>query len=108
MGQSSSSIGSISAARREAESLAASTGALPTLQKAFSLLSDPQTNGIPLITLQVEFPTVYLQMEIFFSIFLAVLVSIFTGISVDHLICSVVFLICDGIFEFFCVPPAAN
>lgn len=54
MGQSSSSsTGNISAAQREAESLAAATGALPTLQKAFSLLSDSQTNAIPLGSLQV-------------------------------------------------------
>lgn len=52
MGQSSSSTGNISPAQREAESLAAATGALPTLQKAFSLLSDSQTNAIPLGSLE--------------------------------------------------------
>ena len=52
MGQSSSTE-QISGVQREAESLAASTGALPTLQKAFSRLSDPQTELIPLDSLQV-------------------------------------------------------
>ncbi|XP_027091389.1 uncharacterized protein [Coffea arabica] len=51
MGQSSSTE-QISGVQREAESLAASTGALPTLQKAFSRLSDPQTELIPLDSLQ--------------------------------------------------------
>lgn len=37
---------------RDAESLAASTGALPMLQKAFSVLSDPLTHSIPLPSLQ--------------------------------------------------------
>ncbi|KAL3514745.1 hypothetical protein ACH5RR_027462 [Cinchona calisaya] len=51
MGQTSSTE-QISPAQREAESLAASTGALPTLHKAFSLLSHPQTGLIPLDSLQ--------------------------------------------------------
>ena len=38
---------------REAESLAASTGALPMLQKSFSRLADPQTNAFPIRTLQI-------------------------------------------------------
>ncbi|XP_075082206.1 uncharacterized protein LOC107764097 isoform X2 [Nicotiana tabacum] len=51
MGQSSSAE-QVSPEQREAESLAASTGALPSLQKAFSLLSNPQTHSIPLHSLQ--------------------------------------------------------
>ncbi|KAE8654034.1 TLD-domain containing nucleolar protein isoform 2 [Hibiscus syriacus] len=52
MGASSSTEQSISAEQRELESLAASTGALPLLQKSFSKLSDPQTNTISIQTLQ--------------------------------------------------------
>ncbi|CAH9080903.1 unnamed protein product [Cuscuta epithymum] len=51
MGQSSSTD-QPSPEQREAESLAASTGALPTLQKTFSILSDPQTNTIPVESLK--------------------------------------------------------
>ncbi|CAN4093955.1 unnamed protein product [Withania somnifera] len=51
MGQSSSAE-QVSPEQREAESIAASTGALPNLQKAFSLLSDPHTHSIPLHSLQ--------------------------------------------------------
>ncbi|XP_049362939.1 uncharacterized protein LOC125827666 isoform X1 [Solanum verrucosum] len=51
MGQSSSAE-QVSPEQREAESIAASTGALPNLQKAFSVLSDPQTNSIPIHSLQ--------------------------------------------------------
>ncbi|KAH6780185.1 TLD-domain containing nucleolar protein [Perilla frutescens var. hirtella] len=52
MGQSSSSEQGVSPELREVQSLAASTGALPSLQKAFSLLSHPQTQSIPLASLQ--------------------------------------------------------
>ncbi|KAL7086006.1 hypothetical protein ACP275_14G312000 [Erythranthe tilingii] len=52
MGQSSSTEHDVSPELREVQSLAASTGSLPSLQKAFSLLSDPQTNSIPLHSLQ--------------------------------------------------------
>lgn len=51
MGQSSS-IEQVSPELREVQSLAASTGALPALEKSFSLLSDPHTNSIPLNSLQ--------------------------------------------------------
>ncbi|KAJ8540931.1 hypothetical protein K7X08_001747 [Anisodus acutangulus] len=54
MGQSSSAE-QVSPEQREAESIAASTGALPKLQKAFSLLSDPQTHSIPTHSLQKYF-----------------------------------------------------
>ncbi|KAL6522050.1 hypothetical protein OROMI_031927 [Orobanche minor] len=53
MGQSSSSSEQeVSPELREAQSLAASTGALSSLEKAFSLLSDPQTKSIPIHSLQ--------------------------------------------------------
>lgn len=52
MGQSSSAE-QVSPEQREAESVAASTGALPNLKKAFSVLSDPQTHSIPIHSLQV-------------------------------------------------------
>ncbi|KAB1203686.1 hypothetical protein CJ030_MR8G025495 [Morella rubra] len=52
MGASSSTEQKVSAEQREVEALAASTGALPMLQKAFSRLADPQTNAVPLKTLQ--------------------------------------------------------
>ncbi|GFY86227.1 TLD-domain containing nucleolar protein [Actinidia rufa] len=48
----SSSTEQVPAEQRKAESLTASTGALPMLQKAFSVLADPQTNTIPLHSLQ--------------------------------------------------------
>ncbi|KAL2499403.1 TLD-domain containing nucleolar protein [Abeliophyllum distichum] len=51
MGQSSSTE-QLSPELREVRALAASTGALPALEKAFSLLSDPNTNSIPLNSLQ--------------------------------------------------------
>lgn len=51
MGASSSSE-QASPEQREAESLAASTGALTVLEKAFSNLSDPQTQTIPISSLQ--------------------------------------------------------
>ncbi|VFR03603.1 unnamed protein product [Cuscuta campestris] len=51
MGQSSSADRP-SPEQLEAESLAASTGALPTLQKSFSILSDPQTKTVPVGSLQ--------------------------------------------------------
>lgn len=48
----STSAEQVPAEEREAESLAGSTGALPILKQAFSLLSDPQSNSIPLHSLQ--------------------------------------------------------
>ncbi|MED6139056.1 hypothetical protein PIB30_080289 [Stylosanthes scabra] len=47
MGASQSTHPAVSAEQREAESVAASTGALPFLHKAFSNLSNPQTNAVP-------------------------------------------------------------
>ncbi|XP_039053306.1 uncharacterized protein LOC120195309 isoform X2 [Hibiscus syriacus] len=52
MGASSSTEQPVSAEQRELESLAASTGALPLLQKYFSKLSDPQTSTISIQILQ--------------------------------------------------------
>ncbi|KAF5803742.1 putative TLDc domain-containing protein [Helianthus annuus] len=48
----SSSTEQISPEQREAESLAASTGALSALEKAFSTLSDPETKTIPITSLK--------------------------------------------------------
>lgn len=55
----SSSMEQVSVEQREAESLAASIGVLPMLQKAFSVLADPQTNTIPLHSLQQCFSLVF-------------------------------------------------
>lgn len=52
MGQSSSRDQEESPELREVQSLAASTGALPSLQMAFSLLSDPQTKSVPVHSLK--------------------------------------------------------
>uniref|UniRef100_A0A2P2KG28 TLDc domain-containing protein n=1 Tax=Rhizophora mucronata TaxID=61149 RepID=A0A2P2KG28_RHIMU len=52
MGASSSTEQKVSSERREVEGLAASTGAIRTLQSAFSKLADPQLNAIPLHSLQ--------------------------------------------------------
>ncbi|KAL5557913.1 hypothetical protein UlMin_034124 [Ulmus minor] len=52
MGASSSSEQKVPADQREAESLAVSSGSLPMLQKSFSNLADPQSNAIPLQSLQ--------------------------------------------------------
>lgn len=51
----SSSTEQVSTEQREVETLAASTGALPMLQKSFSRLSNPETKAVPLKSLQVEF-----------------------------------------------------
>ncbi|KAF8405346.1 hypothetical protein HHK36_010250 [Tetracentron sinense] len=48
----SSSTDQVSREQQEVESLAASTGALPMLQKAFFKLSDPQTKAVPLKSLK--------------------------------------------------------
>jgi len=53
MGASSSTEQNVSREQREVESLAASTGSISLLQNAFSKLADPQTNAIPLQSLQV-------------------------------------------------------
>ncbi|XP_047978116.1 uncharacterized protein LOC125220044 [Salvia hispanica] len=52
MGQSSSMEQGVSPELRKVQSLAASTGALPSLQKSFPLLSNLQTQSIPLASLQ--------------------------------------------------------
>lgn len=52
MGQSSSREEEVSPELRQVQSLAASTGALPSLEKTFSVLSDPQTKSIPIHSLQ--------------------------------------------------------
>ncbi|XP_022133721.1 uncharacterized protein LOC111006234 [Momordica charantia] len=52
MGASNSTEKEVPDDQKEAEALAASTGVLPQLQKAFSKLADPQTNAIPLEALQ--------------------------------------------------------
>lgn len=55
MGASTSTEKKVPDDQREAEALAASTGALPQLQSAFSKLVDPQTNAIPFESLQAIF-----------------------------------------------------
>ncbi|TKY73861.1 TLD domain-containing protein 1 [Spatholobus suberectus] len=52
MGASTSAEPRVSAEQKEAEAVAASTGALPMLQKAFSKLANPETNAVPLENLQ--------------------------------------------------------
>lgn len=54
MGASTSTEHKVPAEQREAETLAASTGALSMLQKSFSKLADPQSSAIPLDSLQVR------------------------------------------------------
>ncbi|KAK4434599.1 hypothetical protein Salat_0622700 [Sesamum alatum] len=63
MGQSSSREQEVSPELREVQSLAASTGALPSLEKAFSLLSDPQTKTIPIHSLQKCFDLAFESLE---------------------------------------------
>ena len=57
----SSSTEAVSKEQREVESQAASTGALPLLQKSFSNLADPLSNSIPLSSLQVPIACLILQ-----------------------------------------------
>lgn len=52
MGASTSTEHKVPAEQREAETLAASTGALSMLQKSFSKLADPQSSAIPFESLQ--------------------------------------------------------
>ncbi|XP_041024746.1 uncharacterized protein LOC121265253 [Juglans microcarpa x Juglans regia] len=59
MGASSSTDQKVSTDQREVETLAASTGALPMLQQAFSRLADPQSNAVPLKSLQQCFCLAY-------------------------------------------------
>ncbi|KAM1017391.1 hypothetical protein ACFX13_047712 [Malus domestica] len=59
MGASTSTEHKVPNEQREAEALAASTGALPMLQKSFSNLADPQSNAIPLHSLQQCFRLTY-------------------------------------------------
>ncbi|KAL2241974.1 uncharacterized protein LOC105159329 isoform X2 [Sesamum indicum] len=63
MGQSSSTEQQVSPELRQVQSLAASTGALPSLEKAFSLLSDPQTKSIPIHSLQKCFDLGFESLE---------------------------------------------
>lgn len=55
MGASSSTQQHPPSEQREVESLAASTGALSLLRNAFSKLAHPQTNTLPLQSLQVHY-----------------------------------------------------
>ncbi|KAI4317135.1 hypothetical protein L6164_025034 [Bauhinia variegata] len=59
MGASSSSEQNVSREQREVETVAASMGALPMLQKAFSKLADPETSTVPLENLQKCFSVAY-------------------------------------------------
>ncbi|XP_048332596.1 uncharacterized protein LOC107420375 [Ziziphus jujuba] len=52
MGASTSTEQKVPMEQREAENLAASSGALPLLHKAFSKLADPHSNAIPIQSLQ--------------------------------------------------------
>ncbi|XP_051149813.1 uncharacterized protein LOC127264377 [Andrographis paniculata] len=63
MGQSSSREEEVSPELREVQSLAASTGALPSLEKAFSVLSDPQTKSIPIQSLQKCFELTFERLK---------------------------------------------
>lgn len=63
MGASSSKEQNVSSEQREVESLAASTGSTSLLQNAFSKLADPQTNAIPLQSLQQCFSLNYKSTE---------------------------------------------
>ncbi|KAG6422674.1 hypothetical protein SASPL_113051 [Salvia splendens] len=64
MGQSSSTEQGASPEMLEVQSLVASTGALPSLQKSFPLLSDPQTQSIPLPSLQNWVTTYLIKLDI--------------------------------------------
>lgn len=55
MGASTSTEQKVSAEQQEEENVAASTGALPILKKAFSKLGDSETNTVSLENLQVLF-----------------------------------------------------
>ncbi|XP_058786553.1 uncharacterized protein LOC131661140 [Vicia villosa] len=55
MGAATSSEPRVPAEQQEAENVAASTGALPILQKAFSKFANSETNAIPLENLQQGF-----------------------------------------------------
>ncbi|XP_027903058.1 uncharacterized protein LOC114163139 [Vigna unguiculata] len=55
MGASTSSEQNVSEEQNEAESVAASTGAFPMLEKAFSKLANPETNVVSLENLQQRF-----------------------------------------------------
>ncbi|KAL6295602.1 hypothetical protein ACE6H2_003744 [Prunus campanulata] len=59
MGASTSTEQKVSIEQREAESLAASTGALSMLQKSFYSLADPDSDAIPLNSLQQCFSLTY-------------------------------------------------
>ncbi|KAF7840077.1 TLD domain-containing protein KIAA1609-like protein [Senna tora] len=59
MGASSSTEQNVPTERREVETEAASAGALPMLQKAFSNLANPETNSVPIEKLQQCLNLVY-------------------------------------------------
>ncbi|CAG7906455.1 hypothetical protein HID58_014992 [Brassica napus] len=59
MGASSSTDNKESSEKREIESLAASTGALPLLQRFFSKLADPQTNTVSFQSFKKSFTLSY-------------------------------------------------
>ncbi|KAG7543898.1 TLDc domain [Arabidopsis thaliana x Arabidopsis arenosa] len=59
MGASSSTDNKESSEKREIESLAASTGALPLLQRSFSKLVDSQTNTVPFQSFKQSFGLSY-------------------------------------------------
>lgn len=59
MGASTSTDHKASIEQREAESIATSSGALPFLQKSFSLLADPHSNAIPFESLKKCFSLTY-------------------------------------------------
>ncbi|KAM6574261.1 hypothetical protein CsatA_022588 [Cannabis sativa] len=55
----SNSTESVSIQQREAESIAASSGALPSLHTTFSTLADPNSHAIPLQSLEKSFSLTY-------------------------------------------------
>ncbi|KAM6550657.1 hypothetical protein CsatB_000465 [Cannabis sativa] len=55
----SNSTESVSIEQREAESIAASSGALPSLHTTFSTLADPNSHAIPLQSLEKSFSLTY-------------------------------------------------
>lgn len=74
MGASSSTQQHVPIEQREVESLAASTGALPLLQNAFSKLSHPQTNTLPHQALQVHYILNFTSFLLFIFLRLSVLI----------------------------------
>ncbi|XP_047975574.1 uncharacterized protein LOC125218025 [Salvia hispanica] len=81
MGQSSSTEHGASPELREVQSLVASTGALPSLQKSFPLLSDPQTRSIPFPSLQKCFDLTSANVEFDQDVVLKELPLLFTHLG---------------------------